>query len=204
MALYSCDEDGTLTDDIGEAVYRYLDDVDPAQWSRSTQVFLFERDKVEEPTKQYLRGRALDQLLEDLDEDHGDPDKGTVPTDEMKELAREYVEKLCGLYHVWRCSNVGFILVDLLDYVHEREFLDKGDMEAIESVRRMKAESAPPTEEFQEALRARDIKKLGHAIEKYRAVGLKYNDIYKLAVQVKPKLDEAAWDSILYEVDEEG
>ena len=55
----------------------------------------------------YRCDRSLDDLLEYLDEEYGNPDKRTTPTPEMREAEREFVAKVLSQYAVWQCEPNG-------------------------------------------------------------------------------------------------
>lgn len=122
---YSCEEDGDdiMHDSVDEAVTEYLSQMLPEDWPRTVEVYRYERCVVSDESKGFLAGRILDQAIEDLDEDYGNPEQETKVTKEMRALAQEYVEKLTALYHVWRCDNVGPTQeIDVVEWVRKSNF----------------------------------------------------------------------------------
>lgn len=54
---------------------------------------------------------VIEQLLEDLDEDYGDPgDNSTEPTEGMKAAAKAFVEAVVKEYKVWTCVPTGEVI----------------------------------------------------------------------------------------------
>ena len=54
---------------------------------------------------------VLDRLLEDLDDDYGDPDGDlTEPTDGMKWAAKVFIDAVLKEYVVWTCEPTGEVI----------------------------------------------------------------------------------------------
>jgi len=48
----------------------------------------------------------VEELLERMDEEHGNPDSGTDATPEMRKAALAFVNAVCNRYRVWPCDRV--------------------------------------------------------------------------------------------------
>lgn len=62
---------------------------------------------------------VLDDLLESIDEQYGDPDEYTHPTDAMKELERIFIEGVLKLYNSWPCEEAAKRTVVVADWIAE-------------------------------------------------------------------------------------
>ena len=72
--------------------------------------------KVIEVTDWYAE-RALENLLESLDEEYWSPDDGTEPTPAMEAAAKAFVAAVVAEYRVWQCDLVETLEVRVADYV---------------------------------------------------------------------------------------
>ena len=99
--LFGLLDDELLSSSIEEVTDRFPDGT-PVE----VRVFRKMRVRVEG-----LADRLLESLLEDLDEDYGDPDgftsNPTEPTDSMKAAAKQFVEAVVKEYKVWACEPTG-------------------------------------------------------------------------------------------------
>lgn len=139
--LFTLDEDAETIDytSIGDAIGEYIDTeieiafeadgtpylldpyahdiVDPKQY-----VYCYVREKINAFQGAALADRVLETLLEQLDEEYGDPEGlGTEPTIRMKEKATAFVDAVLEEYQVWSAKLVGKIEVDLIDWMKENE-----------------------------------------------------------------------------------
>lgn len=98
-SFYSCSDDTErLTDtDPNEAIEMFLDGIPRAGWPETLQVYGWKRVPV--VVSGFTCERALDRLLEDLDEEYGDPDGGsTDPTPAMVAAARVFADAVGAEY----------------------------------------------------------------------------------------------------------
>lgn len=72
------------------------------------------------PNGELLAHHALEHLLEDLDEEYGDPEGGYVSgTDKMKEAAKVFTTTVLDEYVSWACEIVKRETVDVTAWVKE-------------------------------------------------------------------------------------
>lgn len=71
----------------------------------------------------------LERLLEYLDEEHGDPENATEPTEAMREAEKRFITTVCALYVPWTCKIVKRTEINGLEWVREHcpEWLEGGD-----------------------------------------------------------------------------
>lgn len=72
---------------------------------------------MELPSASRLSADALDHIIEQLDEEHGDPDDSTEPTTAMREAALQFAETIRGEYVPWMCEQVAAKAVRVADHV---------------------------------------------------------------------------------------
>ena len=80
------------------------------------------------PNIELLSANILERLLEDVDDEYGDPDESyTKVTDAMKEAAKEFLTTVLDEYTVWACEIVKRETVDVMPWVKENcpEWLEK-------------------------------------------------------------------------------
>lgn len=107
------DEEELTFDEIDDVVEDFLDnfwepDMTPQQFldkiPEEIEVIGYKRMK---PTVEQC-DRALEDLLEFLDEEYGNPNgEATKPTEAMKAAEREFIEKVLAEYEVWACEPSG-------------------------------------------------------------------------------------------------
>lgn len=117
--LYDCweESDELRWSDPDEAVESKLDEMDREQWPEEVTVYAWKRMEVERLPR--LIDFALQAILDDLDEDYGDPEEATEPTEAMLAAARAFVDAVIAEYTVWRCEPCGQQTVAVLPWVHE-------------------------------------------------------------------------------------
>lgn len=102
--------------DIGEAVVEYCEDIHPDQPPETVKVYGYAPVPKPDPER-WARGYHVERLLEDLDEEHGDPDTYTEPTEAMKAAEVAFVRAVLAEYKVWTCEIVATETVRVLDHV---------------------------------------------------------------------------------------
>lgn len=63
----------------------------------------------------------LERVLENLDDEYGDPDDRTTPTPAMKKAAKAFVAVIRDEYKVWSCEVVNRQVIQVEDWVRENE-----------------------------------------------------------------------------------
>jgi len=104
ILYWSCneDEEHLIHESKKEAIEYYLDDFEEGMEPTKIQVFGYAKIEINEDGIGYL-----EDLLEYLDSEYGDPDGGwTDPTDAMKKAAKIFVDTVVSEYNVWRCHCV--------------------------------------------------------------------------------------------------
>lgn len=101
--------------DRDEAIDEYLDNCYPGPYPETLEVIGFVRRKADPDT---WRLGVLDRLLENLDEEYGDPDGGpTDPTPAMKEAEQTFVSAVLAEYEVWQCERCCEETVDVREWI---------------------------------------------------------------------------------------
>jgi len=102
---------------LGEAVGAWLDDIPIKEFPEFITVKGYARMKID------TRGMSsLEPILEDLDEEFGDPDGGcTTETDTMKEAERVFHEVILKEYVPWMCEQIAHVKIDVMEWVKENE-----------------------------------------------------------------------------------
>jgi len=72
-----------------------------------------------EPSSKGINEHVLEHLLEWLDEEYGDSDKYSDPTDGMKEAADTFVAAVLAEYTVWACDLVKKETVNVQEWIKE-------------------------------------------------------------------------------------
>jgi hypothetical protein len=102
---------------ITEAVEAWADDQHPTPLPETVTVYGFARLEAGPDYADGVARRALETVMEALDEDFGDPDEATEPTDAMRAAARQFVDAVISEYAVWRCDEVTSVTVRVADHV---------------------------------------------------------------------------------------
>ena len=104
-----------------EAVREYLDDMrGVCDFPETVQVFGFKRIELEhkEPDPEWI----LEEILERLDEEHGDPEgHATPPSVRMLEACQHLVDVIRQEYEVWTCEQVTSETVNVREWIQENE-----------------------------------------------------------------------------------
>lgn len=119
VAYWTCDEyeEALQYEDIDEAVEAWLDqaDIDWDDEDATVTVYGFARMEVS-----WCPEFMLERALEDIDEDHADPNgKGTKPTPAMIAAAEAFARVLESEYESWACEQVTTREVPVLAWVRE-------------------------------------------------------------------------------------
>ena len=110
---------------LEDSVEMYLDSLASSPVGKETTILPkkitvkeFELKEVE--VKHYADG-VINGLLESLDDDYGNPEADyTEPTDEMREIALNFVNEILKQYDVWACEENGKKhQVDVVEWVNE-------------------------------------------------------------------------------------
>jgi len=118
---YECCAVETFTHtDPDDAVEAYLDSVAGCTLPETVVVHRYRRNVISKTDVENGAESSLGQLLENFDEEYGDPDEGSICSDEMKSIMLEATQKIADLYTVWHCDEVGEpIEVDTAAWIRE-------------------------------------------------------------------------------------
>ena len=106
--FYGYDGQERLSRDAEDVVRDLMEDAEYSNFPIKVHVF-----ESQEPFKnsEKFANSILEDILENLDENYGDPDSnGTEPTENMKKASLELTKVLTKEYHVWMCEPTGKIL----------------------------------------------------------------------------------------------
>lgn len=115
--LYGLGEDEVLHKSVDDAIITMFDGVavsfdtlaDEKQWP--LKVYVYRRKTFSEGDKALQARRAINWMLDDLDETCGDNDgTPTEPTEAMREAAKTFVEAVCREYVPWACERTGEVI----------------------------------------------------------------------------------------------
>lgn len=103
--FYTCVEVDELEyTDLDEAVEGHLDYLEPVEdWPEELAVLAYRRVVVSAGEQELFAELALEEAIERLDEEFGNPDSATDVTDGMKKAAVLFIETVLEEYNVWRC-----------------------------------------------------------------------------------------------------
>jgi hypothetical protein len=106
--FWDCDEttDHLTHHEVDEAVEYMLDQMEPEEWPRALTVHAFARDEISAAARQHFAISAAERLLEDLDEEHGDPNGSDRTPQYAIDAARVLVDAVLEKYTVWSCHRV--------------------------------------------------------------------------------------------------
>lgn len=106
----------TSADDAIEAI---LDALEPAEFDEIGEVTVYGFQPMKPSPS--LGWDPLDILLEQLDEQHGDPEgDGTRPTEAMRAAEKVFIDAVLAEYESWACEPSGEIVtVNALEWVRE-------------------------------------------------------------------------------------
>jgi len=111
----------TLPDSVEDVIERLLDEACECPGEGTVlcanritwpvKVHVFRRCKVAESQIACLAAHALDDALERLGEEYGDPDgDANGPTDAMREAATTFARTVVAEYNVWLCEPTGEVV----------------------------------------------------------------------------------------------
>lgn len=120
-ALFSCaeDDESLSCDNEDDAILEWLEQADIECVGETITVYEFKRMEVSEKDRESHATDMAERLLENLDENYGNPNGYTKVTDAHKNLAREFVDKMLSCYHVWACECVGQKDHDVIKWLDE-------------------------------------------------------------------------------------
>lgn len=101
--------------EISEAVEDWADGVHPDPLPETVEVYGFAALLL--PPVERMASELLANLLERLDEDYGDPEDTTAPTQAMQDAALAFATVVRAEYDVWRCDIVTREVVRVADHV---------------------------------------------------------------------------------------
>lgn len=129
VKFYSCDPDAeTLSYDTPEeAIEAALDSwlspkvsvLEHLKSAVGDTITVYAWKRVRMPDDEPDPERVLEDVLERLDEEHGDPDEATAPTAEMEQAAATFCAAIRCLYTVWQCERIGEATVNVDAFVRE-------------------------------------------------------------------------------------
>lgn len=103
---------------IEDAVQSWADDL---EGPLPEEVTVYGWKRMEIPSAEAIAERVLDDVLERLDEEYGDPDGGFVqPAKELNAAALRFAEEVRTHYVSWMCEQATSRIVRVADYVTER------------------------------------------------------------------------------------
>lgn len=125
--------------DPDEVIDRWLDDAWPTRIDdlpATVEVAGFVPKTVDAAA---LADSVLERMLEDLDDEYGDPDRYdyTEPTPEMRAAAQAFAEVVVADYSVWQCREVERMTVDVRAWIaaHAPDYAAECETEYAESYR---------------------------------------------------------------------
>ena len=104
--------------EFNDAIEYHLDAVPNIEWPETLTVYGFARE-IAKPNIKWISERALEAVIEGLDEDYGNPEEQSDWTNEMKNDATEFVQKVIANYQVWSCKQVTSEEINVMDWVKE-------------------------------------------------------------------------------------
>jgi hypothetical protein len=111
----SGDQERLTCTDPDEFVEEYLDAIDPSDWPEKLTIVGY----VPMPGK-LDPDRYLEQILEDLDEEYGDPDGDPFKeTDSMRQAMKTCCDAILAEYEPWSCEPVCKMEIDVQAWIKE-------------------------------------------------------------------------------------
>jgi hypothetical protein len=103
--------------DPHDVVEDHLQAVDVSQFTEEDTLIVYEYAPMEIDLKPL---GVLDALLETLDEEYGNPNEYTKPSNKMKEAEQVFIKAVLDEYHIWACEQTGEnVVVKVLEWVRE-------------------------------------------------------------------------------------
>ena len=132
IAFWECGDPEELSNtELDEAVEYYLDGflfddlVNLINKRETITVTGYARLTIDEETIRYFARSMLDDCLERLDDEYGDPNGWTEVTEEMKQFMELYavpfVRQIIKRYNIWRCDPVCEEKINVLDWITENQ-----------------------------------------------------------------------------------
>lgn len=112
----SMDAEQLSWDEQNVAIEMHLDQIPKDEWPETLTVYGFVRETLKLGNE---AARILEQILESLDENYGNPEEATAETEGMKKAAEEFVQKVAAEYQVWSCKRVASEEINVMDWVKE-------------------------------------------------------------------------------------
>lgn len=116
--VYHCDDGAERLDSMdphdaveAELDSRYDQDNPTAALTGTLTVYAFKRGAIS--PRNLDADRLLEDVLERLDEEYGDPDEASEPTDAMQAAAVTFLATIRAEYRVWNCERVAEATVDV-------------------------------------------------------------------------------------------
>lgn len=115
VELWDCDDGAEflIHRDMDDAIESHLDGT--GQTEGTLKVYGFARMKI--PDNYLDEGRLVEDVLERLDEEFGNWEEGTEPTEAMLEAARTFHKAIIAEYSVWTCEVVETVEVDVAEWI---------------------------------------------------------------------------------------
>lgn len=119
--LYTCDDGAERIDgsDPDDAIRQYLDNYAPGELPATVTLYRYRRGVVPNDIWGFVAERVLDTAIEYLDEEYGDPDEATEPTEAMRVAATAFVDAMRTEYVPWNCELDGQEEIDVAKWVKE-------------------------------------------------------------------------------------
>lgn len=136
MSFYSHDDncERLYYEELNDAVYEYLRDTSPARWERTVTFYRYDRVTITDDYKTGLVEAHAAQVLEELDEEYGDPDCVREDTTEVvRAAARVFIDTVLSTYKVWLHEIARKVDVNILDWVESHGY-DEYPQYKVESV----------------------------------------------------------------------
>ena len=114
--------------DKDEAIEYILDNWDEPKLPESIEICGYIRMSLNEHPGGWAQW-ILELVLERLDEEYGDPDEYSKPTEEMTKVAKRFMEIVCDEYTVWAYEIVTRKTVNVREWCekHRPDFLEATD-----------------------------------------------------------------------------
>jgi hypothetical protein len=118
---WTCNEsDEVLTaESVDDAIQYFVDEVEVVP--RKLKVYGFAQIEIPPNAKDRIGKYVLENIIEILDDDWGNPEDGSEITEEMRTASQDFAGKILDLYHVWRCEKVEEVEVDMVAWCTENE-----------------------------------------------------------------------------------
>ena len=122
IAFYDCSKYAEVLEhrDRDEAISCYLDDIEPEHWPETVTVTAYAPMELPSNVQAWLS--PLDDMLETMDEEYGNPEgDATEPSATLREAERVFVEAVVAEYHVWMHEDISTEEVNVAEWVAQNE-----------------------------------------------------------------------------------